>query len=67
MVFADYQSYIDCQDHISTVFKDQEKWMKMSILTVSRMGEFSSDRAIDEYNRKIWHAKPFEIERNDMT
>lgn len=61
MVFADYQSYIDCQDHIGKIFKDQEKWAMMSILTVSRIGKFSSDIAINEYNKKIWHAEPLKI------
>jgi starch phosphorylase len=62
MVLADYQSYVDCQDRISTAFKDREKWANMSILTVSRMGKFSSDRAISEYNKKIWHATPLKID-----
>jgi glycogen phosphorylase len=56
MVLADYQSYIDCQDLISIAFKDQKKWTKTSVLTVARMGKFSSDRSIREYNERIWHA-----------
>jgi starch phosphorylase len=65
MVLADYQSYIDCQDRVSTAFKDQKKWTNMSILTVARMGKFSSDRSILEYNEKIWHAKPLKIDLED--
>jgi len=61
MVLADYQSYIDCQDRISMAFKDQDKWAKMSVLTVARMGTFSSDRSIREYNDRIWHAAPLKI------
>lgn len=30
----------------------------MSILTVARMGKFSSDRAIREYAEKIWKLRP---------
>jgi len=59
MLLADYQSYIDCQDRISMLFKDQEMWTKMSIRTVARMGKFSSDRSIQEYSDKIWLVKPF--------
>jgi starch phosphorylase len=33
----------------------------MSILTVSRMGKFSSDRAIQDYCRRIWHVQPVAI------
>jgi len=62
MILADYQSYVDCQDQISTSFKDQKKWTKMSVLTVARMGKFSSDRSIREYNEKIWHAAPLKID-----
>jgi len=58
MVLADYQSYIDCQDRVSTAFKDRKRWTKMSIITVARMGRFSSDRSIREYCEKIWHAAP---------
>jgi starch phosphorylase len=30
----------------------------MSILNVARIGRFSSDRAIAEYCREIWHVDP---------
>jgi starch phosphorylase len=62
MVLTDYQSYVDCQDLISKAFKDREKWAKMSILTVARMGKFSSDQSICEFNKKIWHATPLKID-----
>jgi starch phosphorylase len=54
LLFADYQSYVDCQDQVSATFLDQEKWVKMSIYNAARMGRFSSDRAVQEYCRNIW-------------
>ena len=66
MVLADYQSYIDCQDRAGSAFKDRKKWTKMSILTVARMGKFSSDRSVREYNEKIWHAAPLKIDLGDI-
>jgi starch phosphorylase len=54
LLLADYQSYVDCQDGVSRIFSDQEKWSKMSILNSARMGRFSSDRAVQEYCRNIW-------------
>ena len=54
LLFADYQSYVDCQDQVSATFLDQEKWSKMSIYNAARMGRFSSDRAVQEYCRNIW-------------
>lgn len=54
LLFADYQSYVDCQDQVSATFLDKEKWAKMSIYNAARMGRFSSDRAVQEYCRNIW-------------
>jgi starch phosphorylase len=65
MVLADYRSYVECQDRIGETFKDHEKWTRMSIFTVARMGKFSSDRSVHEYNEKIWHASPLKIDPED--
>jgi glycogen phosphorylase len=54
LLFADYQSYIDCQEKVNQVWADQKLWTRLSILNVARIGKFSSDRAIREYCRDIW-------------
>jgi starch phosphorylase len=54
LVLADYQHYLDCQSRVSEAFKDERRWTRMSILNIARMGRFSSDRAIREYQEKIW-------------
>ena len=59
LLFADYQSYIDCQDRVSSMFLDERAWTRMSILNVARMGKFSSDRSIKEYCDRIWKVQPF--------
>ena len=58
LVLADYQSYVDCQAEVDRVFRDRERWTRMSILNVARLGRFSSDRAIREYCQRIWGVKP---------
>ena len=50
----DYQPYIDCQDQVSVLWCNPTAWTRKSILTVARMGKFSSDRTIAEYARDIW-------------
>ncbi|WP_298617456.1 glycogen/starch/alpha-glucan phosphorylase [uncultured Thermosynechococcus sp.] len=60
-LLADYQSYVDCHQHVLRVYRDQAQWTKMSILNVARMGKFSSDRAIREYCQDIWHVEPVKI------
>jgi len=61
LVLADYQSYVDCQDRVSALWRDEEAWTRASITTVARMGRFSSDRAIREYCQQVWHAEPVPI------
>jgi glycogen phosphorylase len=62
MLFADYQSYVNCQEQVSQAFKERDNWVRMSLLNTARMGKFSSDRAIREYCNQIWNAKPVKIE-----
>jgi len=62
LVLADYQSYVECQERVSQAYLDKEKWTKMSILNVARMGKFSSDRSIREYCEDIWKVKPVPVD-----
>jgi glycogen phosphorylase len=66
LLFADYQSYIECQDKVTQTYLDRDRWTKMSILNVARMGKFSSDRAIREYCRDIWNVQPVAIDLQDL-
>lgn len=65
MLLADYQSYIECQDRVSTAYLDGENWTRMSILNTTRMGKFSSDRSIQEYCDNIWKTPPVTIDLHD--
>ncbi len=58
MVLADYRSYIQAQEAVSTAYRDTSRWARMSILNTARMGFFSSDRAIMEYASRIWNVDP---------
>src|SRR5882724_4173084 len=62
MLFADYQSYVNCQERVSQAYRGRDNWTRMSILNTARMGKFSSDRAIQEYCDEIWNAKPVKVE-----
>jgi starch phosphorylase len=54
LLLADYRSYLDCQEKVNGTYLDRDRWIRMSILNVARMGKFSSDRSIREYAEKIW-------------
>jgi starch phosphorylase len=54
LVFADFQSYSECQTRVDRAYRDVERWTAMSILNVARSGKFSSDRTVGEYVKEIW-------------
>jgi starch phosphorylase len=58
LLLADYASYIACQEQVEVAYRNQDLWVKKSILNVANMGKFSSDRTISQYAQEIWNAKP---------
>ena len=58
LLLADFRAYLDAQDAVSSAWRDEERWTRMSILNVARMGRFSSDRSIRDYCRLIWDVEP---------
>jgi starch phosphorylase len=61
LLFADFQSYVECQERVAAVYADTERWTRMSILNTARSGKFSSDRTIREYCADIWRVKSVPI------
>jgi glycogen phosphorylase len=61
LVLADFADYLTCQERVTAAWQEPERWTRMSILNTARSGKFSSDRAIGEYNERIWHAPRVKI------
>ncbi len=61
LLFADFESYLNCQARVDALWQDPAAWTRHSILNVARMGKFSSDRSIREYCERIWQVKPAPI------
>jgi glycogen phosphorylase len=62
MLMADFSDYVACQQKVSELYKKQDAWTRMAIINVARMGKFSSDRTILEYNRDIWQTTPIPVQ-----
>jgi len=60
-LMGDFASYVAAQAQASAAYADKERWTRMSILNVARMGKFSSDRSIRDYCRDIWRVQPTKI------
>ena len=58
MLLADLRSYSEAQDRVDATYCDPAKWGRMSLVNIARSGLFSSDRAVAEYARNIWHVAP---------
>ena len=62
LLLADFDAYAKCQERVSQAYLDPQNWTRKSILNVSGMGKFSSDRSIADYSKDIWNAEPVTIE-----
>ena len=54
-LMADFGEYTKTQTEVSKQYQDTTTWTRKAILNVARIGMFSSDRAVAEYAREIWH------------
>lgn len=61
IVCSDFYNYLEAQERVDAGYKDLNEWYKKTLISISKMGFFSSDRSIQDYCDKIWHVKPVEI------
>jgi starch phosphorylase len=57
MTLADFDSYVKAQQKVSDTYVDKYKFGDMSLVNIAKSGVFSSDRAIMEYAKNIWHCR----------
>jgi starch phosphorylase len=61
LVSDDFHSYIETHHLVDDAYRNQDEWISKTIIAVSRMGFFSSDRCINEYADSIWNVEPLVV------
>jgi starch phosphorylase len=54
---ADFAAYCDAQEEALAAYRDPGRWWRSALLNTARLGWFSSDRAVREYDEKIWRTR----------
>ncbi|GHV07826.1 alpha-1,4 glucan phosphorylase [Clostridia bacterium] len=57
-VLKDFDSYADAHRRAAELYRDQSKWLAMSVNNIAKAGAFSSDNTISQYARDIWRIEP---------
>jgi len=61
LVSDDFGSYLNAQALVDELYVDKDAWAECSILSVAKMGHFSSDRTIVEYAESVWSIEPVPV------
>ncbi|NUM35675.1 MAG: glycogen/starch/alpha-glucan phosphorylase [Candidatus Brocadiae bacterium] len=54
-ILEDFASYVECKEKVDQLYRNQDEWNRKAIVNISRMGKFSADVSIKNYNEKIWN------------
>jgi len=54
LTLADFGSFCQAQRQAAAAFRDQDRWLTLSIRNSAASGHFSTDRTMREYNAEIW-------------
>lgn len=54
-VLEDFRDYMRAWEETGRAYRDENRWLKMSLTNIAKAGHFSSDRTIMQYADEIWH------------
>ena len=56
-LLEDFTSYVAAQEKIDQLYRDKEKWARMSLVNIATSDKFTSDDTIEQYAKEIWNLK----------
>jgi starch phosphorylase len=54
---VDFESYCAAQATAAAAYRDSSRWWRAAVLNTARVGWFSSDRTVREYDEKVWRTR----------
>lgn len=56
-LLEDFPAYVEAQEKIDQLYRNQEQWMRMSLINIANSDKFTSDDTITQYAKEIWQLK----------
>ncbi|SEF19128.1 starch phosphorylase [Streptococcus gallolyticus] len=56
-LLEDFTAYVKAQEKIDQLYRNQEQWMRMSLINIANSDKFTSDDTITQYAKEIWQLK----------
>lgn len=56
-LLEDFTAYVEAQEKIDQLYRNQEQWMRMSLINIADSDKFTSDDTITQYAKEIWQLK----------
>ena len=54
-LLEDFHAYVEAQEKIDALYRDKEKWARMSLINIATSDKFTSDDTIEQYAKEIWN------------
>ncbi|NDD59628.1 MAG: hypothetical protein EBZ47_10410, partial [Chlamydiae bacterium] len=63
----DLPRYHEMQKECLKAYCDKDKWNHLALMNIAGVGNFSSDRSIEDYAKEIWDIKSVPMDKNILS